>query len=232
MMWLVQPVDDGDRLPIPDALDPRTQQVESLRGQVPHHRREFEPALEPRAHLVAVGRRHVDARPRGRKRRDMPRDHQFRIRIQHVRLREPPPSERPHDRRRRAERQHLPPAQRPARRFGLLRTLDFAQDRLPQPLRRRFPQRRRPQRGSHRHPLPVQRGAPGARREVPHHLGGRHRIELVVDVGVQHPQGQRAVHRRDTLWANSIRCCRRSRPRESRDMTVPMGMSTMALISL
>ena len=131
-----------------------------------------------------------------------------------------------------AERQRLPPAHRPLMVARLCRFFDFAHDRLPQSRRRNLAQRGRPQGGPHGDALLMQPRARRTRGEMSHHLGGRHRIELVVDVAIQHPQGERAVHRLDALQAKSIRFCNRSRPRASRDITVPIGMSTIALISL
>ena len=230
----VQPVDDATACRFPTLIDPRAEELEPLRGQVAHHRREFEPPLKPRAHHVAVGRRDVDARTCRRERRDVLRHGELRQRFQHARLREPPAAERAQRRRstrrarsachQRSDRDRGVPAAPGARsRAGSTSAVPAARPGAASAARSAVRIATR---------CSCSAAHAGHDREVLRHLGGRRRVELVVDVGIQHPQGERAVHRRDTLCANSIRCCSRSRPRASRDITVPMGMSTIALISL
>jgi hypothetical protein len=52
-----------------------------------------------------------------------------------------------------------------------------------------MPKRGRPESGANRDALAVQLGTCGARCKVLHHLGGRRRIEFIVDAGIQHPKG-------------------------------------------
>ena len=57
-------------------------------------------------------------------------------------------------------------------------------------------------------------------------------IELVVDIRIEHLPYMRAIHELIICRDAAMRCCKSSRPRARRDITVPMGTATIALISL
>ena len=78
----------------------------------------------------------------------------------------------------------------------------------------------------------AQRAALGAARRM---LGERHTgacIEFAIEPGVEHLASAQASHDAARRAAPRKATASRSRPREMRDITVPIGTFTMALISL
>ena len=104
-------------------------------------------------------------------------------------------------------------------------------DRLVQ-ARRRVKARGGAERFAQRQPAAALLGAGRAGGEVLLELGVGGPVQLAVEAGIENAQGVVAVHdevfRRGEARTRRASC---SRPRESRDMTVPIGTPTTALIS-
>src|SRR5467141_2205737 len=98
--------------------------------------------------------------------------------------------------------------------------------------RRRVPDQVRTRRGLQLAQCLLLGAATGASGDVLLDLERSAQIELVVHVGVDQLLGLGAVHDALPCWRPATAACSCLRARDSRDITVPMGMCAMSAISL
>ena len=236
---LADAVDQRHRRTAADALAARAFQDIALRREIAHQRGEIDLALEPGFDDMAVGRRHLDHGGTGQGR------HMARYRFlarcldggfaagqahQHH------GNERGSRAGAHGKRSALPPAKkarrrrwRPARRVTGMHRIEngFAQRGRGGEARRGIAQAR-----AQLLARVAQRAALRAIFQMPCDLGAGGGIEFGVEPAVEHLTGAGTIHLRAFRGAAPSSRASRSRPRDMRDITVPIGTFTIALISM